>query len=126
MATTIKYTKDHEYIRIDGDIGAVGITAFAQDRLGDVTYVEVPEVGKTVKAGEPAGVVESVKAASEVYSPVSGEIVAVNGGLVDNPALVNEDPENAAWFYKIKIADAGELDGLLDPDAYEAFVAEQH
>lgn len=118
----IKYTKDHEYIRVEDGIGTVGITAHAQDQLGDVVYVELPEVGKAVKQGEQAAVVESVKAASEVYAPVSGEVIEANETIVANTALVNEDAEGAAWFMKIKIADMSELDSLMDASAYKAFI----
>jgi glycine cleavage system H protein len=120
-----RFTKDHEYIRVDGDIGIVGITNHAQSQLGDVVFVEVPEVGRKVKQGEAAGVVESVKAASEVFAPVSGEVVEANGDLAANPALVNEDAEGRAWFFKIQITDKSELDHLMDRPAYEAFVKEQ-
>ncbi|HUS97843.1 MAG TPA: glycine cleavage system protein GcvH [Hyphomicrobiaceae bacterium] len=118
------FTDEHEYIRVEGDVGTVGITAHAQEQLGDVVYVEVPEVGRTVAAGDAAAVVESVKAASEVYAPVAGEIVEVNADLDGNPALVNEDAEGKAWFYKIKISDRAGLAKLMDRAAYNAFVAE--
>ncbi len=117
------YSKDHEYIHVDGDIGAVGITDFAQGQLGDVVFVELPAIGATPKKGEQAAVVESVKAASEVYSPVAGEVVEVNAELEDNPAIVNEEALGKGWFFKIKIADPTDLDGLLDEDAYQALVA---
>jgi glycine cleavage system H protein len=117
------YSKDHEYIRVDGDIGAVGITDFAQGQLGDVVFVELPAIGASPKKGEQAAVVESVKAASEVYAPVGGEIVEVNGELEDNPALVNEEALGNGWFFKIRIADAAELDGLLDEEGYQALIA---
>lgn len=116
------YTKDHEYLRIEGDIATVGITEHAQEQLGDVVFVEVPAVGRKVKKGEAAAVVESVKAASDVYAPVSGEIVESNSALADNPALVNEDAQGKAWFMKIRLADKSELDGLMDQSAYRAFV----
>ena len=118
-----KYSKDHEYVRVDGDIATVGITHHAQEQLGDVVFVEVPEVGRKVKQGEQAAVVESVKAASEVYAPVSGEVVASNGDLAADPALVNKDPTGKAWFMKIKLANKAELDGLMDKAAYDKFVA---
>jgi len=118
----VRYTKDHEYIRVEDGIGTVGITHHAQEQLGDVVYVELPEVGKAVKQGEPAAVVESVKAASEVYAPVSGEVIEANTGLAANTALVNEDAEGAAWFMKIRIANPAELDGLMDADAYKSFI----
>lgn len=117
---TIRYTKDHEWIRIEGDVATVGITDFAQKALGDVVYVELPEVGRSVKAGEETAVVESVKAASDVYAPVSGEVVAVNDAIADAPATVNEAPEAGGWFMKIRLADASELDGLMDAAAYQA------
>lgn len=122
MATE-RYTKDHEYIRIDGDVGTVGITMHAQEQLGDVVFVEVPVVGKKVKAGDQAAVVESVKAASEIYAPVSGEVVAANADLAADPAMVNADPMGKAWFMKIKLSDKAELDKLMDKAAYDAFVA---
>jgi glycine cleavage system H protein len=118
------FTEDHEYIRIEGDIGVVGITSHAQDQLGDVVFVEVPEVGRAVTKGEATAVVESVKAASEVYAPVAGEVVEANGDLDGNPALVNEDAEGAAWFFKIRIADKADLSSLMDRAAYDTFVAE--
>lgn len=117
-----KFTKDHEYIVIDGDSAAVGITAYAQEKLGDVTYVETPEVGKIIRQKEAVGVVESVKAASEVYSPASGEIVEANTELSERPELVNEDPEGAAWFYKLKLSHPEELDQLMDEQAYKSYV----
>ena len=121
-----RYSKDHEYIRVDGDIGIVGITNHAQEALGDVVFVEVPEVGKQLRAGEQAAVVESVKAASEIYAPVSGEVIAANADLAANPALVNEDPMGKAWFMKIKLSDKSELDALMDKAAYDKFVADSH
>lgn len=117
-----KYTKDHEYIVVDGDHGLVGISVYAQEKLGDVTYVEVPETGKTLQQKDSAGVVESVKAASEIYSPASGEVVEANAELTRRPELVNEDPEGAAWFYKIKLANPSELDELMDEAAYKSYV----
>ena len=118
----IKYTDDHEWIRIDGDIGTVGITDYAQSQLGDIVFVEVPEAGKTVTKGDEAAVVESVKAASEVYAPLDGEVTESNDSLADEPALVNSDPMGAGWFYKIKIGDRSQLDGLMDETAYKAHV----
>src|SRR5918998_3827401 len=105
---TTRYTKDHEYVRVEGDTAVVGITDYAQEQLGDVVYVELPEVGKTVSKGDEAAVVESVKAASEVYAPVAGEVVAVNSELEGAPATVNEDAEGAGWFLKLKVANAAE------------------
>lgn len=119
-----KFTKDHEWISLEGDVATVGITDYAQAQLGDVVFVEVPEAGKQVAKGEDAAVVESVKAASEVYAPVSGEVVEGNGDLEGNPALVNADADNAGWFFKMKLADAGELDELMDEAAYADYVKE--
>lgn len=121
MSTT-RYTKDHEYIRIDGDTGIVGITDYAQSQLGDVVYVELPEAGKALEKGGEAAVVESVKAASEVYAPVSGEVLEVNGDLEATPGTINEDPAGAGWFLKLKIADTSELDALMSEEDYEAYV----
>jgi len=121
----LRFTKDHEWIRIDGDVGTVGISDFAQEQLGDVVFVELPETGKTFAQNEEAAVVESVKAASEVYAPVAGEVIETNAALDGDPALVNSDPMGAGWFMKIRIKDAGELAGLMDDAAYKAFVAEQ-
>jgi glycine cleavage system H protein len=121
----VKYTKDHEYISVEDGIGTVGITIHAQERLGDVTFVEVPAAGKALKQGETAGAVESVKAASDVYSPVSGTVMEVNKALADKPELVNEDAEGAAWFFKIKLADSAELGALMDKDAYLVYAQEQ-
>ncbi len=120
---TTYYTKDHEYVRVEGDTATVGITEYAQSQLGDVVFVELPAVGKSYKAGAEAAVVESVKAASDVYAPVSGEIVAVNTSLPDTPATINEDPEGKGWFMKIKLADKAELSGLMDEAAYKALIA---
>jgi glycine cleavage system H protein len=119
---TTRYTKDHEYIRIEGDVGTVGITDYAQGQLGDVVYVELPTIGKAVEKGGEAAVVESVKAASEVYAPVSGEIVEVNGELEGAPGTVNEDPAGRGWFLKIRIRDKAELDGLLTEVQYQDFL----
>jgi glycine cleavage system H protein len=118
----VKYTKDHEYISVDGDIGTIGITDYAQSQLGDVVFVELPETGKALKKGAEAAVVESVKAASEVYAPVSGTVTEVNAGLPDAPSTVNEDPEGTGWFIKIKLSDPAELDGLMDETAYKAMI----
>ncbi len=119
----MRFTKDHEWLEPaeDGTV-TVGITAYAAEQLGDVVFVELPEVGKTVKAGEGLAVVESVKAASDVYAPVDGEVVAVNDGLPDGPETVNADPEGGAWFAKIKVADPSKLDGLMDRAAYEDYL----
>jgi glycine cleavage system H protein len=120
--TIERYTKDHEYIRVEGDVGIVGITNYAQEKLGDVVFVEVPEVGKKIEAGKEAAVVESVKAASDIYAPVSGEVIEANGDLAANPALVNEDAQGKAWFFKIRLSDKKQLDGLMDAAAYAAYV----
>jgi glycine cleavage system H protein len=119
-----RFTKEHEWIRVDGDVATVGITNHAQDQLGDIVFVEVPEVGRKAAQGEAVAVVESVKAASDVYSPVGGEVIEVNGDLAGTPALVNEDAEGKAWFFKLKLANPAELDALMDRAAYEAFVKE--
>ena len=121
----LRYTREHEWVRLDGDIATVGISDFAQDQLGDVVFVELPAIGKSVKAGAEAAVVESVKAASEVYAPVSGEVVEVNDALGTRPELVNSDPTGEGWFMKIRVADAAELDALMDEAAYAAFAAGQ-
>ena len=118
---TVKYTEDHEWIHLDGDIATVGITTHAQDALGDVVFVELPEVGKTYAQKEVAGVVESVKAAADVYMPLSGEVTEVNEGLRDEPSLANSDPTGAGWFFKVKLSDAGQLTALMDEAAYQAF-----
>lgn len=120
--STLRFTKDHEWIKVDGNVGTVGITDYAQKALGDVVFVEVPEAGRQVAKGGDAAVVESVKAASEVYSPVSGTITAGNDALADSPALVNESPEDQAWFFKIELSDPSELDALLDRAAYDEYV----
>jgi glycine cleavage system H protein len=117
----IKYTEDHEYIIVDGDIGTVGVTNFAQEKLGDVTFVELPASGEKVKQGSPVAVVESVKAASDIYAPASGIIIEVNATLNDKPELINEDAEGAAWILKIKLTDTSELDKLMDLDTYLAY-----
>ena len=117
-----RFTKDHEWIRVDGDVATIGITSHAQSQLGDVVFVEVPEVGRKASQGEAVAVVESVKAASDVYAPVAGEVIEVNSDLAGTPAMVNEDAEGKAWFFKMKLANAAELDALMDRAAYEAFV----
>lgn len=123
MATE-RFTKDHEWIRVEGGVGTVGITAHAQSQLGDIVFVEMPEPGRKAAPGDAVAVVESVKAASEVFAPVGGEVTEVNAALTDQPALVNEDAEGKGWFFKIKIANQGELAGLMDRAAYDAFVKE--
>ncbi len=119
---TVRYTKDHEYIRVEGDTGIVGISDYAQSQLGDVVYVELPSVGKTLAKGDEAAVVESVKAASEVYAPVSGEVVEVNSDLESSPGAVNEDAAGRGWFLKIRLTDPSELDGLMTEEQYQEFV----
>ena len=117
------FTEDHEWIAVAGNVATLGITDYAQSQLGDVVYAEVPEVGRVLKKGEEAAVVESVKAASEVYSPVTGTVVEANDPLADSPITVNEDPEGAGWFCRIEMSDAAELEVLMDEAAYKAFVA---
>ena len=122
---SVHYTKEHEWVRIEGDTATVGITDFAQSQLGDVVFVEVPEAGRTVARGGEAAVVESVKAASDVYSPVSGEIVEGNQALVDDPSLVNSDPEGEGWFFRIRLSDPGETGSLMDAEQYRTFCDSQ-
>jgi glycine cleavage system H protein len=122
MMSTLKFTKEHEWIRVEGDVGTVGISDYAQTQLGDVVYVELPAVGKKVTQGGDAAVVESVKAASEVYAPLTGEITAINDQLAANPALVNSAPMGEGWFFKMRFANKAELDGLMDEAAYRKFV----
>jgi len=119
---TTRYTKDHEYIRLEGDAGIVGISDYAQSQLGDVVFVELPSVGKILSKGDEAAVVESVKAASEVYAPVSGEVVEVNSELEASPGTVNEDPAGRGWFMKIRLTDQSELDDLMTEEQYQEFV----
>ena len=121
--TLLRFTTDHEWIRLEGDLAVVGITDYAQSQLGDVVFVELPKVGRSLKKAEAAAVVESVKAASDVYAPISGEVLEVNDAVVAEPALVNSDAAGKAWFFKLKIADRGELDGLMDEAAYKAHTA---
>jgi glycine cleavage system H protein len=118
-----RYSKDHEWVRRDGDTVTVGISVHAQEQLGDVVFVEVPEVGRTVAKGDAFAVVESVKAASDVYAPVGGEVVEANGALADKPELVNSGAESEGWLCKLKLADPAELEGLMDATAYQALVA---
>ncbi|HXQ49484.1 MAG TPA: glycine cleavage system protein GcvH [Stellaceae bacterium] len=118
----VRYTKDHEWVRVDGDEAVVGVTDYAQTQLGDVVYVELPEIGRRIDKGTEAGVVESVKAASEVYAPLSGEVTSVNDALAKDPALVNTDPMGGGWFFKLRVAKASELDTLLDEAAYKKLV----
>lgn len=118
------YTEEHEWIAVEGDIATVGITDYAQGQLGDVVFVEVPEAGAQVTKGKEAAVVESVKAASDIYAPVSGEVTQGNSALVDDPELVNSAAETDGWFFRMTLSDPGELDGLMDADAYKAFCEE--
>ena len=118
------FTKDHEYLRVEGDVATIGISSHAQEALGDIVFVELPDVGTTFAQGDDAAVVESVKAASDVFAPLDGEVVEVNGEIVEAPALVNEDPQGKAWFFKMKISDKSQLEDMMDADAYAKFVAE--
>jgi glycine cleavage system H protein len=120
---TVLYTADHEWLRIEGDVATVGVTDYAQTQLGDVVFVDLPKVGRVVKKAEAAAVVESVKAASDVYAPVSGEVLEVNEALGADPSLVNSDPAGGAWFFKIRMSDKGELAGLMDEAAYKTHTA---
>ena len=124
--SALRFTKDHEWIRVEGDLAIVGITDYAQSQLGDVVLSSCREIGRRVEQGKEAAVVESVKAASEVYAPVSGEVAEVNEAIAADPAKVNADPLGDGWFFKLRLADPKELDGLLDEDAYKRFVEEQH
>ena len=117
------FTEDHEWVDVDGETATVGITDYAQSQLGDIVFVETPEGGRTVAKGDDVAVVESVKAASDVYAPVSGTVIEGNHALVDNPAAVNEDPEGDGWFFKLTLSDSGELASLMDEAAYKAFVS---
>ncbi len=118
----VKYTDEHEWIRIEGDVGTIGISAYAQEQLGDVVFVDVPAAGRKVAKGESVAVVESVKAASDIYAPASGEIIEANAGLAETPGDVNTEPMGKGWFFKMKLANKSELDGLMDQAAYDAFV----
>jgi glycine cleavage system H protein len=124
--STVRYTKDHEWVRLEGDEAVVGITDYAQEQLGDIVYVELPDVGRALEQGKEAAVVESVKAASEVYAPVSGEVTAINEALAGEPGTVNGDATGAGWFFRLRLADARQLDGLLDEAAYRSYVAGLH
>jgi glycine cleavage system H protein len=119
---SLYFTKEHEWIRVDGDTATVGISNHAQEQLGDIVFAEVPEGGRRVNKGQEAAVVESVKAASDVYAPVSGEVIEGNQAIADDPSLVNSDPEGAGWFFKLKLDNPGELDGLMDEAAYRDWV----
>jgi len=120
---TVKYTEDHEWLKVDGNVATVGITVHAQDALGDVVFVDLPSVGTTFAQKETAGVVESVKAAADVYMPVTGEVIEVNEALRDDPSLANTDPLGAGWFFKVRLSDASQLDALMDETSYTAFAA---
>ncbi len=118
----LKFSKEHEWVKMDGDVATIGVTEYAQEQLGDVVFVELPGVGNTVSQGDESGVIESVKAASDVYAPLDGEVVEVNGKLEDEPGLVNSDPQGDGWFMKLKLSDKSQLDGLMDEAAYKDFV----
>jgi glycine cleavage system H protein len=122
---TVHYTQEHEWIRVEGDTATVGITDFAQGQLGDIVFVELPDAGRQVSKGGEAAVVESVKAASDVYAPVTGEVTEANQALSDDPSLVNTDPEGEGWFFRLRLADTSELDGLMDAGAYKNFCENQ-
>ena len=119
---SLYFTKDHEWVRVEGDVATVGISDHAQEALGDIVFADVPEAGRTVAKGDEAAVVESVKAASDVYAPVGGEVVEGNSALADDPSLINRDPEGEGWFFKLKLADSSELEGLMDEGAYREWV----
>jgi glycine cleavage system H protein len=119
---SVKYTEEHEWVRLDGDVATIGITDYAQQQLGDVVFVEVPQVGRKVEKGESVAVVESVKAASDIFAPISGEVVEANAALADSPGDVNAEPMGKGWFFKLRVADKAQLDGLMDEAAYDAFV----
>jgi glycine cleavage system H protein len=120
----VKYSKEHEWIKLEGDVGTIGITQHATEMLGDIVFIELPDVGTAVEKDGNAGVVESTKAASDVYTPVSGEVVENNQAIVDDPAKINSDPENGAWFFKLKIKDKSELDSLMNKEEYDKFAKE--
>jgi len=122
----VRYTNEHEWIRVEGDVGTVGITDYAQEQLGDVVFVEVPQAGRKIAKGESVAVVESVKAASDIYAPASGEVTESNAALADSPGDVNAEPMGKGWFFKLKFADKGELTGLMDEAAYKTFVEGLH
>ena len=119
----IRFTEDHEWVRVEGDVAMVGITEYAQEQLGDIVFVELPEVGASMSQGDEAAVIESVKAASDIYAPISGEVGQVNGALDAEPAIVNQDAQGDGWLFTMSISDVGELDNLMEADAYEAFTA---
>jgi len=119
---SLYFTKEHEWIRVEGNSGTVGISSHAQEQLGDIVFVEVPEAGREIRKGDEAAVVESVKAASDVYSPISGSVIEGNQAIADDPSLVNNDPEGAGWFFKIEVKDSSELDGMMDEGAYREWI----
>lgn len=123
---TVKYSNEHEWIRVEGDVGTVGISTYAQEQLGDVVFVDLPQAGRKVAKGESVAVVESVKAASDIYTPASGEIVEANAALAEAPGDVNTDPMGKGWFFRIRLADPADLDGLMDQAAYDAYVKGLH
>ena len=120
----VKYSKEHEWIKVEGDVGTIGITQHATEMLGDIVFVELPDVGSSVEKDDNAGVVESTKAASDVYTPISGEVVENNQEIIDDPGKINSDPENDAWFFKLKIKDSSELDSLMNKEEYDKFAKE--
>jgi glycine cleavage system H protein len=122
----LKYTSDHEWIFVENDLATIGITAFAQEKLGDLVFVQLPKVGTILKAGGAAAIVESVKAASDVYAPINGEVIGINEQVIQNPTLVNTDPAGKGWLFKVKVTDQLQLDNLLDEPAYHALIAEAH
>ena len=124
--SALKFTEEHEWIRLEGDVGTVGITSYAQGQLGDVVFVELPEVGRKAEKGKEIAVVESVKAASEIFAPASGEVVEVNKALPDQPATVNSDPEGGGWFFKLRLADKTQIDKLMDEAAYKSYCEGLH
>jgi len=119
------FTKEHEWIRVEGDTATIGISNHAQEQLGDIVFAEVPEAGRRVNKGQEAAVVESVKAASDVYAPVSGEVIEGNQAIADDPSLINSDPEGQGWFFRLRLSDPSELEGLMDADAYKSFCDSQ-
>lgn len=125
VAQGLYYTKTHEWVKVDGDVATVGVSDFAQSELGDITYLELPEPGDTVTKGEPLGVIESVKAASDIYAPVSGEVIEANEEVVDSPEVVNSDPYEAGWFVKVRLSNPDEVSELMDAAAYQQFVEEE-
>ena len=123
--SVVKYTREHEWVRIEGDIATVGITFYAQEQLGDVVFVELPDEHTSVDQGAEVAIVESVKAASDIYAPITGTIVETNGDLSDRPELINEDPENDGWFFRMQLSDPSEIEDLLDEAAYHAFIQDE-